>query len=61
MVEVIVSGRLAVVRDIWRFTTPTQRPDSSVSIVRSYEIWKQQPDNCWKIARWISAPEPAQP
>jgi steroid delta-isomerase len=61
VMEVIVSGRLAVVRDIWRFTSLAQRSDSSVSTVRSYEVWKQQPDDKWKIARWISAPEPAQP
>jgi ketosteroid isomerase-like protein len=61
VVEVIVSGRLAVVRDIWRFTTLAPRSDSSVSTIRSYEVWQQQPDNSWKIARWISAPEPAQP
>ena len=59
VVEVIVSGRLAVVRDIWRFITPARGSDSTVAVVRSYEIWQQQPDNHWKIARWISAPEPA--
>jgi ketosteroid isomerase-like protein len=57
VVEVMVSGRLAVVRDVWTFTTAP--PDSSVSVVRSYEVWRQQPDLQWKIARWISAPEPA--
>jgi ketosteroid isomerase-like protein len=58
VVEVIVSGPMAVVRDIWRFTTSPGKPDSSVSVVRSYEVWKQQPDRQWRIARWISAPEP---
>jgi ketosteroid isomerase-like protein len=58
VVEVIVSGRLAVVRDIWRFTTPGT-PDSAVTVVRSYEVWKRQKDGPWKIARWISAPEPS--
>jgi ketosteroid isomerase-like protein len=58
VVEVLVSGRLAVVRDIWRFTTSPSKPDSSVAVVRSYEIWTRQPDRSWKISRWISAPEP---
>lgn len=58
VVEVLVSGPLAVVRDEWRFTTSPGRPDSSQAVVRSYEVWKRQSDRSWKIARWISAPEP---
>ena len=56
--EVLVSGAQAVVRDIWRFTTNSGSPDSSVDVVRSFEVWRRQPDRSWKIARWISAPEP---
>jgi ketosteroid isomerase-like protein len=59
VVEVMVSGGMAVVRDIWRFTTAPDTPDSTVSVVRSYEVWKRQKDGQWKIARWISAPEPS--
>jgi ketosteroid isomerase-like protein len=58
VVEVMVSDELAVVRDIWRFTTRPGAADSSVSVVRSYEVWRRQKGNDWKIARWISAPEP---
>ena len=57
VVEVIVSGDLAVVRDIWRFTTPADTANTKASVVRSYEVWKRQKDGEWKIARWISAPE----
>jgi ketosteroid isomerase-like protein len=57
--EVIVSGSWAVVRDTWRFTTGSGSADSSVAVVRSFEVWRRQPDRAWKIARWISAPEPA--
>jgi ketosteroid isomerase-like protein len=60
VVEVMVSGPMAVVRDIWRFTTFPNPGDSAISIVRGYEVWKRQRDNQWKIARWISAPEPPQ-
>jgi ketosteroid isomerase-like protein len=56
--EVIVSGSLAVVRDTWRFTTAPGSTDSTVAKVRSFEVWRRQPDGAWKIARWISAPEP---
>ena len=58
VVEVIVSGLMAVVRDIWRFTTRPGTRDSSVAVVRGFEVWRLQPDGQWKIARWISAPEP---
>jgi ketosteroid isomerase-like protein len=61
VVEVMVSGPMAVVRDIWRFTTVPDSGDSTVSIVRSYEVWKRQPGSQWKISRWISAPEPPRP
>ena len=57
--EVLVSGSLAVVRDTWRFTTGSGSMDSTVAVVRSFEVWRHQPDGAWKIARWISAPEPA--
>jgi ketosteroid isomerase-like protein len=60
VIEVMVSGPMAVVRDIWRFTSFPSPGDSTVAIVRSYEVWRRQPDNQWKIARWISAPEPPQ-
>jgi ketosteroid isomerase-like protein len=58
VVEVMVSSKLAVVRDIWRFTTATGKPDATVSVVRGFEVWRQQPDSSWRISRWISAPEP---
>lgn len=58
VVEVMVSGPMAVVRDIWRFTAGSGTRDSSVAVVRGFEVWKLQPDRQWKIARWISAPEP---
>jgi ketosteroid isomerase-like protein len=58
VVEVMVSGKLAVVRDIWRFTTPADKPDAATSVVRGFEVWTEQPDSSWRISRWISAPEP---
>ena len=58
VVEVMVSGKLAVVRDIWRFTTAAGKPDGATSVVRGFEVWTEQPDSSWRISRWISAPEP---
>ena len=54
IVEVMVSGDLAVVRDKW---TETPRSDPSKSrTFRSFEVWRRQPDGSWKIARWIDGP-----
>ena len=56
--EVIVSGTLAVVRDVWTFSTKNASGASTVEKVKSFEVWRRQPDGRWKISRWISAPEP---
>jgi steroid delta-isomerase len=57
IVEVIVSGGLAVVRDIWTETPPAGSAAPATRIA-SFEVWRRQPDGDWKIARWISAPQP---
>ena len=56
--EVMVSGSLAVVRDVWTFTTTETVGEPKVEKVKSFEVWRRQPDGAWKISRWISAPEP---
>jgi ketosteroid isomerase-like protein len=58
VVEVMVSGDLAVVRDIWDISQ-VAGTDTTRQSLRSYEVWRRQPDGAWRIARWISAPEPA--
>jgi ketosteroid isomerase-like protein len=57
VVEVMVSGDLAVVRDIWDIGR-IAGGDTTHTALRSYEVWRRQPDGAWRIARWISAPEP---
>jgi ketosteroid isomerase-like protein len=56
--EVLVSGSLAVVRDVWKFTTRVTAGEPTVETVKSFEVWRRQPDGAWRISRWISAPEP---
>jgi ketosteroid isomerase-like protein len=56
--EVIVSGTLAVVRDVWKLTSRRDAGEPTVETIRSFEVWRKQPDGAWRIARWISAPEP---
>ncbi len=54
--EVIVDGSLAVVRDTWTETTTSARGPDKVDTFRSYEVWRRQPDQSWKISRWIDGP-----
>jgi ketosteroid isomerase-like protein len=56
--EVLVAGSLAVVRDVWKFTTRRTAGAPTVETVKSFEVWRRQPDGAWRISRWISAPEP---
>lgn len=52
--EVMVSGNMAVVRDTWIVTT-----NGYPVTLRSFEVWRKQPDATWKISRYLSAAEPA--
>ena len=59
--EMLIGSELAVVRDIWHETI--HFPGNAATVVRpirSFEVWKPQPDGKWRIVRWISAPEPWQ-
>jgi hypothetical protein len=57
IVEVMVSGDMAVVRDEWtEIVTPPPPAAVSKTKFRSFEIWRRQPDASWKIARWIDGP-----
>jgi steroid delta-isomerase len=54
IVEVMVSGDMAVVRDKW--TESLRENPSKARTFRSFEVWRRQPDGSWKIARWIDGP-----
>jgi ketosteroid isomerase-like protein len=54
--EVVVDGSLAVVRDTWTQTTKQDSGTDKVSTFRSFEVWRRQPDQSWKISRWIDGP-----
>jgi len=57
--EVILSGNLALVRDVW--TTTTRWLDSTTTRRdRSFELFRRQPDSSWKILRWIDLPVPGE-
>jgi ketosteroid isomerase-like protein len=57
--DVAVSGDLAAVHDIWRETRHYAGSAVVVNrVIRGSELWRRQPDGSWRIARWVSAPEP---
>jgi len=60
--EVAASGPVAAVHDVW---TETRRlPGAAVPVrrvIRGSELWRCQPDGRWRIARYVSAPEPWAP
>lgn len=56
--DVAASGGIAAVHDVW---TETRRLPGGLSvrrILRGSELWKCSPDGKWRIARYVSAPEP---
>jgi ketosteroid isomerase-like protein len=57
--EILVDGKLAVVRDTWRQSVKRNAatPEEN-STLKSYEIWKKHDDGKWRIIRWISFEEP---
>ena len=57
--DLAVEGSLAVVHDIWKETRRFTNPPVTVTReIRGSEMWRCQDDGSWRIARWVSAPEP---
>lgn len=60
--EVAASGPIAAVHDVW---TETRRLPGAAApvrrVIRGSELWRCQPDGKWRIARFVSAPEPWAP
>ncbi|MFL5638410.1 MAG: YybH family protein [Gemmatimonadaceae bacterium] len=53
--EIIHSGDLALVRDVW--TTTLAWPESTrIQRSRSFELFRRQFDGKWKIVRWVDIP-----
>ena len=56
--EVVVSGSIAAVYDVWTETRHFKGSPVTVNrVIRGNELWRLQPDQSWKIVRWVSAPE----
>jgi len=56
--DIVAGGGIVVVHDIW---TETRRLSPGKAVrrqIRGSELWRCQPDGRWRIARYVSAPEP---
>src|SRR5204863_3611271 len=57
--DIVASGSVVVVHDVWTETRAFAQGTGSVRrIIRGSELWRCQPDGRWRIARFVSAPEP---
>ena len=53
--EIVVCGDMALVRDVWTFAPVSGDPTAGTA-VRSFELFRRQPNGSWKISRWMDAP-----
>ncbi|HUQ82559.1 MAG TPA: family 16 glycoside hydrolase, partial [Gemmatimonadaceae bacterium] len=57
--DIVASGSVVVVHDVWTETRELGAPATAVQrVIRGSELWRCQPDGRWRIARYVSAPEP---
>jgi ketosteroid isomerase-like protein len=56
--EVDVAGHMAAVHDVWVETRNLGGNRIVRREIRGSELWKCMPDGQWRIARYVSAPEP---
>jgi ketosteroid isomerase-like protein len=56
--DVVASGSIVAVHDIWTETRALAPGKAVRRQIRGSELWRCQPDGRWRIARYVSAPEP---
>ncbi len=57
--DIVASGSVVVVHDVWTETRELGVPAQAVQrVIRGSELWRCQPDGRWRIVRYVSAPEP---
>ena len=56
--QVDVGGRMAAVHDVWTETRRFPGGRSVRRVIRGSELWRCSADGRWRIARYVSAPEP---
>lgn len=55
--DVVASGSVVVVHDVWTETRDFGSRKAK-RVIRGSELWRCQSDGKWRIARYVSAPEP---
>ena len=56
--DVVASGSVVAVHDLWTETRLLPLGKQVRREIRGSELWRCQPDGRWRIARYVSAPEP---
>jgi hypothetical protein len=56
--EIVASGSVVAVHDIWTETRQFANGRAVKRVFRGSELWRCQGDGKWRIARYVSAPEP---
>jgi hypothetical protein len=56
--DLVASGSVVAVHDIWTQTRQLSQDKKAKRVIRGSELWRCQPDGHWRIARYVSAPEP---
>jgi hypothetical protein len=57
--DIVASGSVMVVHDVWTETRELGTSENEAQrVIRGSELWRCQPDGRWRIARYVSAPEP---
>ncbi len=56
--DIVAAGSIVVVHDIWTEMRDVAADRTVRRTIRGSELWRCQPDGRWRIARYVSAPEP---
>jgi ketosteroid isomerase-like protein len=56
--DIVASGSVVTVHDVWTETRLLSPGKKVQRQIRCSELWRCQPDGRWRIARYVSAPEP---
>lgn len=56
--DLVAAGDVVVVHDLWTETRELGGDARVRRTIRGSELWRCQPDGRWRIARYVSAPEP---
>ena len=56
--DIVASGPIVAVHDLWTQIYVFSQGKTAKRLIRGSELWRCQPDGKWRIARYVSAPEP---